>query len=82
MVSSMKTTINISDPLLVRSKKVAAREGITLRELVEQALADALAQREQRRGAFRLRDASVDGAGLQPGVSWELPRDLAYDEAT
>jgi len=75
----MKTTINISDSILQRSKEVAAREGITLRELFEQALRRALQEREQRAG-FRLEDASVGGDGLQPGQSWALPRELAYDE--
>lgn len=76
----MKTTINISDPLLQRSKEVAAREGITLRELVEQALARALEERDAQAAGFSLRDGSVDGSGLQSGVSWDLPRDLAYDD--
>ncbi len=80
MVSHMKTTINISDSILLRSKELAAREGITLRELFEQALRRALEERE-RTAEFELADASVDGQGLQPGQSWELPRELAYDDA-
>ncbi len=79
MVSHMKTTINVSDALLLRSKAVAAREGITLRELFEQALREALAAREAS-VPFRLQDASVAGDGLQPGQSWELARDLAYED--
>ena len=79
MASHMKTTINISDSILLRSKEVAAREGITLRELFEQALRRALEERDSRTG-FELPDASVGGDGLQPGHSWELPRELAYDD--
>lgn len=75
----MKTTINISDSILLRSKAVAAREGITLRELFEQALRGALDERENH-ARFELADASVSGDGLQPGQSWELPRELAYDD--
>jgi hypothetical protein len=80
MANHMKTTINISDSILLRSKEVAAREGITLRELFEQALRQALDARE-RQGQFTLDEASVDGEGLQPGQSWELPRELAYDSS-
>jgi len=76
----MKTTINISDSILLRSKEVAVREGITLRELFEQALRRALQEREHR-GDFKLADASVAGEGLRAGYSWELPRELAYDDA-
>lgn len=79
MVSHMKTTINIPDSILLRSKEVAAREGITLRELFEQALRQALEARERQAG-FQLADLSVGGQGLQRGQSWELPRDLAYED--
>jgi hypothetical protein len=77
----MKTTIDIADALLVQAKQVAATEGITLRELVENALRRELAERE-RRGPFRLRRASFSGHGLQPGVtegSWQAVRDLIYE---
>ena len=79
MLRHMRTTINLSDSLLLRSKEVAAREGITLRELFEQALRRALEERE-RGASFELEDASVGGDGLQAGQSWELPRELAYDD--
>lgn len=77
----MKTTIHIPDALLLRSKEVAAAEGITLRELVEDALRRALDARDQRR-PFVLPDCSVGGEGVQAGQSWELPRELAYDDPT
>lgn len=76
----MKTTIEISDALLREARKVADREGTTLRTLVEQGLHRELQQR-QRRVAFRLRKASFKGRGLQPAakqLSWDQIRDLAY----
>lgn len=79
MVAHMKTTIEIADALFERGKQVAAREGVTLRALVEEGLRLAL-ERHENRVVFKLRDASVDGAGLQSGQSWALPRELAYDD--
>lgn len=38
MVSHMKTTLNIPDPLMARLKSEAARQGRTMSELVEAAL--------------------------------------------
>lgn len=76
----MKTTLEISDPLLREARKLAAREGTTLRALVEQGLQRVVAERKRRSG-FRLRKASFKGHGLQPEVQsmeWERLRDLAY----
>jgi len=80
----MKTTIDISDPLLEAAKKAAAREGTTLRALVELGLRQVLEARK-RGGAFRLRKATFRGQGLQPEakeLSWEQLRELAYGERT
>jgi Arc/MetJ family transcription regulator len=77
----MKTTIDIADALLDEAKRVAAKEGTTVRALVEQGLRRALAER-RRGGRFRLRRASFRGKGLQPGVrelGWERIRELAYE---
>jgi Bacterial antitoxin of type II TA system, VapB len=78
----MKTTVEISDSLLQEARKVAAREGTTLRVLIEQGLRRVVAERRRRAGAFRLRKASFRGQGLQPGVagaSWEQLREMAYE---
>lgn len=77
----MKTTIEIADSLLEQARRVARRERTTLRSLVEQGLRDTIEKRATN-APFRLRDASFDGQGLQPGVSqgsWERIRDLIYD---
>lgn len=46
----MKTTIEISDELLARSRKVADRHGLTLRALVEEGLRLALKARAAPEG--------------------------------
>lgn len=64
----MKTTIDIADTLLEEAKATAERESATLSSLVEEGLRFVLAQRTEMQVPFRLRDASVDGRGLQPGI--------------
>ncbi len=81
-LGTMKTTIEIADPLLQAARKVARREGTTVRALVEQGLRKVLAEQRQAR-PFKLRDASVGGRGLLPGaegLSWEALRDLVYSD--
>jgi hypothetical protein len=76
----MKTTIELPDSLLEEAKRVAAKEGTTVRAYVEQGLRRILAERKSR-GAFRLRKASFKGKGLQPGVqeaTWERIRETIY----
>jgi Arc/MetJ family transcription regulator len=80
MGARMKTTIEISEPLLTEAKKAAARDGTTLRTLVEHGLRHELKQRKSPL-SFRLRKASFNGKGLQTaakGLTWDQVRDLAY----
>ena len=77
----MKTTVEISDLLLDEARRVASREGRTVRALVEEGLRRVLAERKRTR-VFRLRKASFKGKGLQPhvaGASWDQIRDTAYE---
>jgi hypothetical protein len=77
----MKTTVEISDALLEQARTLAAREGTTIRALIEQGLRHVLAER-QRAAAFRLRKAAFRGQGLQPevaGAPWERIRARAYE---
>ncbi len=77
----MKTTLDIADPLLNEARKLAAREGTTLRALVEQGLRQVIADKK-RRPSFRLRKASFAGRGLRPelaGEGWDRLRHLAYE---
>jgi hypothetical protein len=80
MVSNMKTTIDIADSLLAEAKALAAREGTTVRSLVEEGLRLAI-HRHGQQGPFRLRDASFAGDGLRPDVSlerWDQIRGMIY----
>ncbi len=77
----MKTTLEISDPLLRDARRIAAREGTTLRALVEQGLRQIVTAKKKQRAGFRLRDVSFTGRGLRPELrdaGWERIRDLIY----
>jgi hypothetical protein len=77
----MKTTIEISDPLLREARKLAAREGVTLRALVERGLHRVVAETKQA-APFKLRRASFNGRGRQAELhdaAWERLRDLTYE---
>jgi len=76
----MKTTIELSDELLRRTRKVARQEGATLRALVEEGLRLALRAREPRpRGRFRLKTFRGDGlTGEFRQAGWEKIRDEIY----
>lgn len=82
MGSHMKTTIEIADALLKDAKRIANRDGVTLRTLVESGLRHELEQRRRPAG-FRLRRASFKGKGLQAAarnLTWDQLRELAYAE--
>jgi hypothetical protein len=77
----MKTTIEIPDSILKEARKLASREGTTVKALVVESLQKVIAERK-RAGAFKLRRATFKGKGLQPhldGSTWERIRDLAYE---
>jgi hypothetical protein len=79
----MKTTLDISDPLLREARRLAARERTTLRALVEQGLRRVVAEKRRPTPAFRLRKASFKGRGLRPEIrdaGWDQLRELAYQD--
>ena len=81
MGTHMKTTVEISDPLLDEAKAEAQRADITLRELIEVGLRRVLDDRKRAaKKPFVLRDASVPGE-LLPGIrhdDWRQIRALTY----
>lgn len=77
----MKTTIEISDPLLREARRLAAREGVTLRTVVERGLHSVLKEDKGRR-PYKMQRATFKGSGLQPrlqGASWERIREFSYE---
>jgi hypothetical protein len=75
----MKITIDIDDELAERVKVVAAEQGTSLDALVLEGLRLVLPRRTAAGPAYLLADLSVGGDGLAPGLTWALPRGLAYD---
>ncbi len=77
----MKTTVDISDELLKKAKRLAAKRRTTLRAIIEQGIRNTI--KEQQRGAkYILPDMSIDGKGLQPDFknkAWSDIRDATYE---
>ena len=81
MVTHMKTTVEIADGLLGEARKVAAREGTTVRALVEEGLRKALESRRSGISSFRLRLVTFRGDGLLSRAEggWERLREMIYE---
>ncbi len=78
----MKTTLDIQDPLLEQVRLIAARDGETLRSLVEQGLRKVVAERSAKPKPFKMRDRSVGtpgAASVYETLSWEEKRALIYE---
>jgi hypothetical protein len=78
----MKTTVDIPDPLFRRLRERAAREGTTLRALLQAALTEFLAPRRRSSKKHVMNDASFRGSGLAPGVregDWDQIRAMIYE---
>lgn len=77
----MKTTVELSDDLAQKAKQLAARRGTTLRAVIEDGIR-LMVREEQMPREFRLRDATVAGAGLQPefrGRPWSAILETACE---
>ena len=77
----MKTTIEIQDALLERSKRLARQEGTTLRAVIEEGLQLALRARDQQRRRQPFVVMPFAGDGLTPefqSAGWERIRDEIY----
>lgn len=83
MGTHMKTTVEISDPLLAEAKRVAREDRTTLRALIEEGLRRVLDEHERPPATpFKLKDASWGGE-LQPGIdpsNWGQMHALIYGD--
>jgi hypothetical protein len=70
----MRTTVEISESLLKRVRRVMKKRRVTLRALVEEGL-ERVVRDDSPAGGFRLRDARFGGeTGFAPGAG---PDDIA-----
>lgn len=76
----MKTTIELPDDLLERSRQVAQREGLSLKALIEEGLQLALRARGRgKRTELSLQPFEGDGYAAEfTGASWPQIRDEIY----
>jgi hypothetical protein len=80
MLRHMRTSIELSNSLLERARKLARERGTTLRALVEEGLSRVLSDREPR--PFRLRSVTFGKGGLVEGLAegdWDAIRDRTYE---
>jgi len=80
MGTHIKTTVDISDDLLKRSKRFAHQENRTLRELIEEGL-DLVLLRGEKKPATAAKLPTSGGDGLTAefaGAGWEKFRDEIY----
>ena len=79
---TMKTTIELPEPLFAQAKRYAAERNMTLKALIEQGLRGAMAQPPES-APFVLRNASFRGeGGYTPefeSARWEQVCDAAYE---
>jgi len=68
IVTHMKTTIDISDDLFQQGKRLAEREHVTFRTLVEEGLHHVLTRREKA-SPFHWKPVTVKGKGVSPEIA-------------
>jgi hypothetical protein len=79
--SHMKTTLELSDNIMLRAKQFAQRRHMTLRSLTEQSLSRLLDEQEGE-NSVPLKPVTFKGNGLSPefrGADWNRIRDAAYE---
>jgi hypothetical protein len=76
-VTSVRTTVNIDDELLVRARELATRTRRSLGDIVDDALRVLMAQRQGTTAPAPVTLPTDGGSGLQPGVDLEDKEALA-----
>lgn len=80
MVGHMKTTIDMPDALFRRTKDVARKRQVTMRDLITEGLLYVLDQKETE-APRRISPVTFKGEGLSPEfskASWSTFRDTIY----
>ncbi len=80
-ILGMKTTIDISDSILLKAKQLAREQNVTLRSFVEEGLRKVIEERSAR-GPCQVRPVTFRGEGFSPefqGATWARIRDAAYE---
>jgi metal-responsive CopG/Arc/MetJ family transcriptional regulator len=72
----MRTTINVDDQLLMQAKAQAAASGVTLAQLIEDALRESLIRRENLENRERVRMITMKGTGTRPGIDLDNSQSL------
>lgn len=72
----MRTTVNIDEQLLLRAKSQAAASGMTLTQLIEDALRESLSRREDVERRERVRIITMKGTGTRPGIDLDSSQSL------
>lgn len=67
----MRTTVRLDDTLMREAKLFATERGESFKSILERALREMLARRENLRNRPRVRLPTFRGRGLQPGVDLE-----------
>ena len=78
----MKTTFDIADNILEKSRRMAKTEHITLKELVEEGLSLVLEKRS-RQNTVQVKPVTFKGQGLSEpfrNADWARIRDTAYGD--
>ena len=82
MLTHMRTTLELPDPLFKKAKKLARERGIPFREVVAEALRLLFREPNSERKPFVLKDTAAGGSGLVNGLSWndwDRIREISYE---
>jgi hypothetical protein len=77
----MKITIEISDRLLKKAKRLASKQGVTLRSFTEGGLRKVIEERSAK-NQYKAQPVTFKGSGLSKefrGASWDTIRGVAYE---
>ena len=75
----VKTTVDITTPLLDEVKQYASANGLTLRQVIETGLRRVLEARQAQATPFRLKKKTFKGEGIAADADWPTIRRRIYE---